>query len=79
MHDEKRRQVGAQQAVVRWSDRYDPRAHALWIVLGAIGVVTLTLGQYFGGVLVYRIGFRVYEGRAPTQPKSDSTEGGKAP
>ncbi len=55
-------------AAVRWSHRYDPRAHPLWIVLGAVGVVTLTLGQYFGGVLVYRIGFRVYGERAPAQP-----------
>ena len=53
--------------VVRWSHRNDPRAHSLWIVLGAIGVITLTLGQYFGGVLVYRIGFRVY-GDRPTKP-----------
>jgi len=65
-------------AVVRWSHRYDPRAHALWIVLGAIGVITLTLGQYFGGVLVYRIGFRVYGERAPMQPHVSQSEGGRA-
>ena len=56
-------------AVVRWSHRTDPRAHALWIVIGAVGVVTLTLGQYFGGVLVYRIGFRVY-GDRPAKPST---------
>jgi uncharacterized membrane protein len=63
--------------VLRWSHRYDPRAHALWIVLGAIGVVTLTLGQYFGGVLVYRIGFRVYGERSQPKPAVSERVGGE--
>lgn len=63
-------------AVVRWGGRNDPRAHALWLVLGAIGVVTLTAGQYLGGILVYRIGFRVYSERpAPaSQPQQARRE-----
>ena len=46
---------------VRWPDRNLPGAKPLWIVLDLIGVATLLLGQYLGGVLVYRFGFRVGE------------------
>ena len=60
-------------AIVRWGSRGAPRAHALWLVLEAIGVITLTLGQYFGGVLVYRIGFRVY-GDRPAKPQPANTQ-----
>jgi len=60
--------------IIRWSHRADPRAHALWIAIEAVGVVTLTIGQYLGGVLVYRIGFRVYGDRRPT-PTTKTAEG----
>jgi len=33
----------------------------LWIVLDVIGVATLLVGQYLGGLLVYSIGMRVGE------------------
>jgi uncharacterized membrane protein len=46
---------------VRWPDRHAAEATALWIVLDVIGVAILLLGQYLGGILVYRIGFRVGE------------------
>ena len=45
--------------LVRWGDRYQPKADALWIVLDAIGVAVLVVGQYLGGVLVYEMGMRV--------------------
>jgi uncharacterized membrane protein len=44
---------------VRWPDRYSPEAETLWIVLGAVGVAFMTVGQWFGGILVYRMGMRV--------------------
>jgi len=44
---------------IRWSDRALPEAKATWIVLGGIGVVFLTIGQWLGGVLVYELGMRV--------------------
>jgi len=44
---------------VRWSDRYLNEAKPLWIVLGAVGVVFLSIGQWLGGVLVYELGMRV--------------------
>ena len=59
--------------IVRWSHRTDPRAHVLWIVIGAVGVVTLTIGQYLGGQLVYKIGFRVY-GDRPAKPQAPTSE-----
>jgi uncharacterized membrane protein len=55
---------------VRWSDRHAAEAKPLWIVLDVIGVATLLLGQYLGGILVYRIGFRVGEsGPTPSSPE----------
>lgn len=47
--------------IVRYPDRAQAEADILWIALGAIGVITLVVGQYLGGILVYRIGFRVGE------------------
>lgn len=44
---------------VRWPNRYAPQAETLWIVLGAIGVGFLIVGQWMGGILVYRMGMRV--------------------
>lgn len=45
--------------VVRWPERYAAEAETVWIVLDAIGVVFMTVGQWFGGILVYRMGMRV--------------------
>jgi uncharacterized membrane protein len=58
---------------VRWGDRHVAEAKPLWIVLDLIGVATLTIGQYLGGLLVYQIGFRVGE-----QPPQRSRGGGSS-
>jgi uncharacterized membrane protein len=44
---------------VRWNDRYLYETPTLPIILGGIGVVLLTVGQYLGGALVYEFGMRV--------------------
>jgi uncharacterized membrane protein len=44
---------------LRWGSRHAVEAKPLWILLDVIGVATLTVGQYLGGMLVYTIGFRV--------------------
>ncbi|MGH2739812.1 MAG: DUF2231 domain-containing protein [Actinomycetota bacterium] len=49
---------------LRWADRHVAEAETLWIVLGAVGVAILSVGQWMGGILVYRMGMRVgTEGR----------------
>jgi uncharacterized membrane protein len=45
--------------LVRFRDRAIPEAKPLWIILGGVGVVFLTVGQWLGGVLVYELGMRV--------------------
>lgn len=45
--------------IVRWADRYASQAEPLWIILGAIGVAFMIVGQWMGGVLVYQMGMRV--------------------
>jgi uncharacterized membrane protein len=49
---------------LRWSHRHDPRAAVAWMVIEALGVCVLMVGQWFGGVLVYEMGMRVRTGRA---------------
>ncbi len=44
---------------LRWSHRHDPRASVAWIIVEAVGVAFLVVGQWFGGVLVYEMGMRV--------------------
>ena len=44
---------------IRWPDRRQPEADALWIGLEVVGVSVLAVAQWFGGVLVYRMGMRV--------------------
>ena len=44
---------------VRFGDRGIAEAKTVWIVLGGVGVVALTIGQWLGGVLVYELGMRV--------------------
>jgi uncharacterized membrane protein len=45
--------------ILRFPNRHDPRASATWIVLEALGVLVLLVGQWFGGTLVYEMGMRV--------------------
>lgn len=66
----------------RWPDRHVREAEALWIVLGALGVGVLLVGQWMGGVLVYEMGMRVSTGQSgrgeigigASQPESRSTK-----
>jgi uncharacterized membrane protein len=51
--------------LLRFADRNVARAETSWIVLEAIGVLTLTYGQYLGGFIVYRIGYRVIPDKPP--------------
>ncbi|HEY3211236.1 MAG TPA: DUF2231 domain-containing protein [Actinomycetota bacterium] len=46
---------------IRWSDRHLAEARPLWLILDVIGVATLVVGQYLGGILVYVVGLRVGE------------------
>jgi uncharacterized membrane protein len=55
--------------IIRYGDRHLTEAKLLWIVLDVIGVITLTIGQYLGGMLVYGIGFRVGEQPPEQRPK----------
>ena len=45
--------------IVRYGDRYAKDAEPLWIVLDAVGVAFMLVGQWLGGVLVYELGMRV--------------------
>lgn len=45
--------------IIRWTDRGQSEAEIGWIVLDAIGVVVLLVGQWMGGVLVYEMAMRV--------------------
>lgn len=45
--------------IVRYSDRYLTDAKPLWIILDAVGVAFMLVGQWLGGVLVYELGMRV--------------------
>lgn len=44
---------------IRWPDRFLRDAKISWIVLDALGVAFMMVGQYLGGILVYRFGMRV--------------------
>ena len=44
---------------LRWSDRHQPRASVGWIVLEVIGVLIMMVGADMGGVMVFKMGFRV--------------------
>ena len=65
--------------ILRYGDRHLHEARAYWILIDLVGVITLTIGQYLGGMLVYGIGFRVGEQppkRAPkAAPSSESPSG----
>jgi uncharacterized membrane protein len=45
--------------LLRFGDREIAEAKTAWIILGGVGVVFLTIGQWLGGVLVYELGMRV--------------------
>ena len=61
---------------LRWSDRDLSEAKVSWIVIEAIGVSTLLVGQYLGGVLVYQMAMRVRTTRrAPRQEAPVSSPG----
>jgi uncharacterized membrane protein len=53
---------------VRWTDRHQAEADVLWIVLGALGVAVVLVGNWFGGVLVYEMGMRVSTGQRAGGP-----------
>ncbi len=44
---------------LRWGDRHHPEAGLLWILVEAVGAAVFLVGQWFGGLLVYRMGMRV--------------------
>lgn len=48
--------------IIRWPDRYQAEAELLWIVLDAVGWAILSVGQWMGGILVYKMGMRVSTG-----------------
>jgi uncharacterized membrane protein len=50
--------------ILRWPHRHDPRASVAWIAIEAVGICTLMVGQWLGGVLVYEMAMRVRTGRA---------------
>lgn len=54
--------------LLRFSDRAQPQAETLWIVLEAVGYVILVVGQYLGGVLVYEKAMRVSTGGGAKEP-----------
>lgn len=56
--------------LLRFADRNAARAETSWIVLEAIGVLTLTYGQYLGGFIVYRIGYRVIPDKPALPPQT---------
>lgn len=57
---------------IRWPDRHLAEAEPLWIILDVIGVATLVVGQYLGGLLVYSIGMRVGESGPATSTAEDN-------
>jgi uncharacterized membrane protein len=57
---------------IRWSDRHLAEAKPLWLVLDVIGVATLVVGQYLGGILVYAIGLRVGEASPGTSAAQET-------
>jgi uncharacterized membrane protein len=44
---------------IRWSDRHQPTSSIGWIVLDTIGVLIMMVGADLGGVLVFKMGYRV--------------------
>ncbi len=44
---------------IRWSHRYTPHSSPVWIVLDAIGVLTMMVAADLGGQMVFKMGYRV--------------------
>ena len=61
--------------LLRFSDRNTARAQTSWIVLEAIGTLALLYGQYLGGFIVYRIGYRVFPDKPAPQPSEQPPPG----
>ncbi|HVL89063.1 MAG TPA: DUF2231 domain-containing protein [Actinomycetota bacterium] len=47
--------------ILRWPDREIAEAKTMWIALEAVGVVAMGIGNYFGGLLIYKMSMRVGE------------------
>jgi uncharacterized membrane protein len=52
--------------IVRWSDRSQPEADVVWIVLDVIGVLLMGAGAALGGHMVFRLGMRVQTSEQPS-------------
>jgi uncharacterized membrane protein len=50
---------------VRWSDRKMAKADPLWLVLDAVGLLTVLLGGDVGAGMVFRMGYRVQDSDRP--------------
>lgn len=57
---------------VRYGDRHLRDAKPLWIVLDAVGVAFMLVGQWLGGVLVYELGMRVSTAERGEMARSQS-------
>lgn len=53
--------------ILRWPDREIAEAKTLWIALEGLGVIAMGIGNYFGGLLIYRMSMRVGE-MPPAKP-----------
>lgn len=58
--------------ILRWPDREIAEAKTIWIALESVGTVLMLAGNWFGGMLVYRIGMRVGETPAAKPPAEES-------
>jgi len=59
--------------ILRWPDREIAEAKTIWIALEAVGTLLMAAGNWFGGILVYRMSMRVGEMPAPKQtPASEA-------
>lgn len=43
---------------VRWSDRNAAESDVVWIAVGLLGVLVMTVGADIGGTMVYKVGWR---------------------
>lgn len=64
---------------LRWSDRHATEAKVSWIVVEAVGVGTLMVGQYLGGILVYQLAMRVRTTRRSPRPEATSSAPAPSP
>jgi uncharacterized membrane protein len=63
---------------LRWKHRTAAEARLSWIVIEAVGVSTLIVGQYLGGVLVYQMAMRVRTTRRSARPAEATATGAPA-